>query len=125
MTMQAPTAPGAVEGVLQGLARRREGCVAQVVREARMIDGYAGLDADESRDFATTVGEGLDAILRAVAQQRSFGDDDVAFLWPHIRRRTEAGVSEGDMLAVVRIFQRVLWDAIVQLAGDSEEGRAA
>jgi sugar diacid utilization regulator len=29
------------------------------------------------------------------------------------------------MLAVVRIFQRVLWDAIVELAGDDEEGRAA
>ena len=89
------------------------------------MDDYAGLGAEETADFAETVRQGLDAILRAIAEQRSFDGDDVAFLWPHIRRRTQAGVSEGDMLAVVRIFQRVLWDAIVELAGDDEEGRAA
>jgi hypothetical protein len=125
MTMQAPPAPGSVERVLDGLARRREACVRQVVGEAGAIDDYAGLDPEETTDFADTVREGLDAILRAIAEQRSFDGGDVAFLWPHIRRRTEAGVSEGDMLAVVRIFQRVLWDAIVELAGDDEEGRAA
>lgn len=97
----------------------------QVVDEAGAMDGYAGLDADDIADFADTVREGLDSILRAIAEQRSFGHDDVAFLWPHIRRRTEAGVSQGDMLAVVRIFQRVLWDAFVELAGDDEDGRAA
>jgi len=123
--MHAPTAPGAVERVLDGLARRREACVRQVVDQAATLDGYVGLDPEQTADFADTVREGLDAILRAIAEQRSFDDDDVAFLWPHIRRRTEAGVSEGDMLAVVRIFQRVLWDAIVELAGDDEEGRAA
>jgi hypothetical protein len=111
--------------VLDGLAQRREACVRQVVGEAGAMDDYAGLGAEETADFAETVREGLDAILRAIAEQRSFDRDDVAFLWPHIRRRTEAGVSEGDMLAVVRIFQRVLWDAIVELAGDDEEGRAA
>jgi hypothetical protein len=125
MTMQAPAAPGSVERVLDGLARRREACVRQVVGEAGALDDYAGLDAEERADFAETVRHGLDAILRAIAELRSFDRDDVAFLWPHIRRRTEAGVSEGDMLAVVRIFQRVLWDAIVELAGDEEEGRAA
>ena len=69
--------------------------------------------------------EGFDAILRALSDRRAFADDDVAFLWPHIRRRTEAGVSEGDMLAVVRLFQRAVWDAITELAGDGEDGRAA
>jgi hypothetical protein len=111
--------------VLDGLARRREACVRQVVGEAGAMDDYAGLDAEETADFAETVRQGLDAILRAIAEQRSLNRDDVAFLWPHIRRRTAAGVPEGDMLAVVRIFQRVLWDAIVDLAGDDEEGRAA
>jgi hypothetical protein len=89
------------------------------------MDDYAGLDAEETADFAETVRQGLDAVLRAIAEQRSFDGDDVAFLWPHIGRRTLAGVSEGDMLAVVRIFQRVLWDAIMELAGDDEDGRAA
>jgi hypothetical protein len=125
MTMQAPAAPGSVERVLDGLARRREACVRQVVSEAGAMDDYAALDADETADFAETVRQGLDAILRAIADQRSFDGDDVAFLWPHIGRRTLAGVSEGDMLAVVRIFQRVLWDAIMELAGDDEDGRAA
>jgi hypothetical protein len=111
--------------VLHGLARRREACVAQVVREARAIDGYARLDSEQETDVADNVRGGFDAILRAIAEQRPFTDDDVAFVFGHIRRRTEAGVAEGDMMAVVRIFQRLLWDTIVELAGDDEEGRAA
>jgi hypothetical protein len=98
--------------------------VQQVVDEARAIGGYAGLEEDESNDFAKTVREGFNAITRAIAEQRPLGDEDVAFLWAHIRRRTEAGVAEGDMLAVVRIFQRVVWDTIVELSGDNEQGRA-
>jgi hypothetical protein len=126
MTMQAPTASGAVERVLRALVQRRDACIEQVVGEAeRAIDGYAGLDQGQTTDFAETVRKGFEAILLAIAEQRSFNDEDVAFLWPHIRRRTEAGVAEGDMMAVVRIFQRVLWDAIVELAGEDEEGRAA
>jgi hypothetical protein len=106
--------------------RRREACIEQVIGEAEgAIDGYAGLDPGQTTDFAETVRKGFEAILLAIAEQRSFNDEDVAFLWPHIRRRTEAGVAEGDMMAVVRIFQRVLWDAIVELAGEDEEGRAA
>jgi hypothetical protein len=106
--------------------RRREACIEQVIGEAEgAIDGYAGLDQGQTTDFAETVRKGFEAILLAIAEQRSFNDEDVAFLWPHIRRRTEAGVAEGDMMAVVRIFQRVLWDAIVELAGEDEEGRAA
>jgi hypothetical protein len=96
--------------------------VLQVVREAEALDDYARLEAKETADLAETVREGFDAILRAIAEQRALRDDDVAFLWPHIRRRTAAGVSEGDMLAVVRIFQRVLWERIVELAGDDQEG---
>jgi DNA-binding PucR family transcriptional regulator len=57
--------------------------------------------------------------------QRLLAERDVSFLWSHIRTRTEAGVSEGDMLGVVRLFQRALWDAIIELAGDDEDGRAA
>src|ERR1700736_5713282 len=123
--MQAPTGSGPVERVLNGLTRRRETCVAEVVSEARMIDGYARLDADQAADVAENVRGGYDAILRAIAQQRPFTDDDVRFVWDHIRRRTEAGVPEGDMMAVVRIFQRRLWDLIVEFAGDDAEGRAA
>jgi hypothetical protein len=111
--------------VLHGLARRREASVAQVVSEARAIDGYARLDSDQEADVADNVRGGFDAILRAIAEQRPFTDDDVRFVWEHIRRRTEAGVPEGDMMAVVRIFQRQVWDLIVEFAGDDGEGRAA
>jgi sugar diacid utilization regulator len=123
--MQLMAAPTKAEQVLAGLAQRRERLVSDVVAQAGSIGGYAELEQSQSADFAQTVREGLDAILRAMADQRAFGDDDVAFLWPHIRRRTEAGVSEGDMLTVVRLFQRAVWDAITELAGDGEEGRAA
>ena len=118
-------APTTAQRVLAGLAQRRERLVSDVVSEASSIRGYAELEQSQSADFAQTVREGLDAILRAMSDERAFADDDVAFLWPHIRKRTEAGVSEGDMLAVVRLFQRAVWDAITELAGDGEDGRAA
>jgi hypothetical protein len=123
--MQLMAAPTTAQRVLAGLAQRRERLVSDVVSEASSIRGYAELEQSQSADFAQTVREGLDAILRAMSDERAFADDDVAFLWPHIRRRTEAGVSEGDMLAVVRLFQRAVWDAITELAGDGEDGRAA
>ena len=118
-------APMTAEQVLTGLAQQRERLVSDVVTQARSIASYAELAHSQCADFAQTVREGLDAILRAMSDRRAFADDDVAFLWPHIRRRTEAGVSEGDMLAVVRLFQRAVWDAITELAGDGEDGRAA
>ena len=113
----------AVERVLAGLAQQRDQVVDQVLIEARALDGYVSLDQPQLEDFRETVGEGLDAVVAAMADMRSFDDADVAFLWGHIRRRTQAGVSEGDMLAVVRLFQRVLWDAIFELGGDDDEGR--
>jgi hypothetical protein len=119
-----PERLAAVERVLRGLARRRRACVEQVVSEARTLDDYAQLAGAETEDLADTVRKGFDAVATAIAGQRSLDDEDVAFLWPHIRRRTAAGVSEGEMMAVVRIFQRVLWDAIVELAGDDEHGRS-
>jgi hypothetical protein len=121
--MQAPPAFSAADRVVRGLGRERDALVRQVVDEAGTLDAYGRLNHAEATDFAETVGGGLDAVLAAISEHRSFRDDDVSFLWPHIRRRTEAGVSEGDMMAVVRIFQRVLWDAIVELAGDDDEGR--
>jgi hypothetical protein len=118
-------AASTVDHVLAEMARQRERLVGQVVSESRGIPGYGSLEAGQLDDFAETVTEGFDAVVRAMADQRTFGHDDVAFLWAHIRRRTQAGVSEGDMLAVVRVFQRVLWDAIFQLAGDEDGARTA
>jgi hypothetical protein len=66
------------------------------------------------------VREGFDVVVRAMAANRSFTDDDVRFLRPRIRRRTTAGVTEAEMMAVVRVFQRALWDAIAELA-EAEE----
>jgi hypothetical protein len=123
--MVTDTSSEAAERVLRGLAQRREECVSQVVAEAAALGDYARLAPGETADLAYTVREGLDAILHAIGEQRSLDDDDVSFLWPHISRRARAGVAQGDMLAVVRIFQRVLWDAIVELAGDDEDGHAA
>lgn len=125
MTSTSPSAsPPAAEWVLHGLAKRRDACVAQVVGEATAaIDGYARLDADELADVTEHVAKGFDAIVRAIAERRELGEDDVPFLWPHIHRRAAAGVPEGDMLAVVRIFQRVLWDTILELADERNDER--
>jgi hypothetical protein len=114
-----------VEHVIASLVARRDALIDQVVAEARLIGGYVTLSDMQQEDFVATVQHGFDVVLGAMSEARPLRRDDVAFLWPHIRRRTQAGVPEGDMLAVVRVFQRTLWDAISELAGSSDEGRAA
>lgn len=113
------------DDVLAGLEAGRTRLVEQVLAESRAIGGYADLDPAQAADFAETVTEGLVAVLAAMEERRPLRDADVAFLWAHIRRRTQAGVAEGDMLAVVRIFQRVVWDAIFDLAGEHEAALSA
>jgi hypothetical protein len=117
--------PSAKEYVLEQLKQQREPLVETVVAQSRSLEGYVELEPAQLSDFADTVREGFDAVVRAMAGDRQLGDDEVAFLWAHIRRRTEAGVSEADMLSVVRLFQRTLWDAIFNTAGDGEQGREA
>jgi hypothetical protein len=114
-----------VEHVVEALGRRREELLAEVIDHSRAVPGYSALAPGQAADFADTVREGLNAVVRAMRAQRPLAERDVEFLWAHVRRRTEAGVPEGDMLAVVRIFQRVLWDAILDLAEDDDEGRDA
>ncbi|HWF53918.1 MAG TPA: helix-turn-helix domain-containing protein [Solirubrobacteraceae bacterium] len=124
--MSPSASPPAAEWVLHGLTRRRDACVARVIGDTvATIEGYARLDADELADVTEHVAKGFDAIVRAIAERRELGEDDIPFLWPHIHRRAAAGVPEGDMLAVVRIFQRVLWDTILELAEERDEDRDA
>jgi len=125
MVTGAMTGARAVERVVTALAQRREQLVERVVSDARSLAGYRGLDATQRADFAQTVRDGFDAIVRAMAEQRSFTDDGVVFLRPGNRRRKTAGVTEAEILAVVRAFQRTIWDAIAELAGTEEDGRAA
>ena len=112
MTPDALTA----DRVVAALAGRREPLVAAAVAESLRVGGYARLGPAQVADFAETVREGFDTVVRAMAAHRSFTDDDVRFLRPRIRRRTTAGVTEAEMMAVVRVFQRALWDAIAELA---------
>ena len=125
MTREAPTAGGAADRVVAVLAGRREPLVAAVVAESRRVGTYARLGPAQVADFTETVREGFDAVVRAMSAHRSFTDDDVCFLRPRIRRRTTAGVTEAEMMAVVRVFQRALWDAIAELAQAEDGGREA
>ena len=106
--------------VVAALAGRREPLVGAVVAESRRVAGYGRLGPAQVADFTETVREGFDVVVRAMAATRSFTDDDVRFLRPRIRRRTTAGVTEAEMMAVVRVFQRALWEAIAELA-EAEE----
>jgi hypothetical protein len=115
---------GILERVVAELAERRDELVARVVREATAQDGYRRLGPAQIDDFSAHVGEGVDAILCAMTEHRAFTDADAEFVRPRIRRRTAAGVPEAEMLAVIRLFQRVLWDAVEDLAGDGEDGHA-
>jgi hypothetical protein len=125
MTRNALTAGGAADRVVAALARRREPLVGAVVAESRRVGGYARLGPAQVADFTETVREGFDAVVCAMAGNRSLTDEDVRFLRPRIRRRTTAGVTEAEMMAVVRGFQRALWDAIAELAQAEDGGREA
>jgi hypothetical protein len=125
MAARTSTPHEAVERVIESLAQRRDQLVEQVVSQARAIDGYGRLDTAQLDDMTETIGKGFDAVLAAMAEQRSFTDEDVRFVWPHIHRRTTAGVTEAEMLTVVRLFQGTLWDAIAELAEGEEDGRGA
>ncbi len=63
-------------------------------------------------------------MLAALTGERLLAESEVAFLRSHIARRTRSGITERDMLAVVRIFERVLWDAIVEFAGYDDRDAA-
>ncbi len=125
MTPDALTADGAADRVVAALAGRRERLVAAVVAESCRVGGYERLGPAQLADFAETVSEGFDAVVRAMGAHRCFTDDDVRFLRPRIRRRTTAVVTEAEMMAVVRVFQRELWDAIAELAQAEDGGREA
>jgi hypothetical protein len=125
MTRVGLTAGGAADRVVAALVARREPLVAAVVAESRRVGSYERLGPAQVVDFTETVREGFDAVVHALAAHRSLTDDDVCFLRPRIRRRTTAGVTEAEMMAVVRAFQRALWDAIAELAQAEEGGREA
>ena len=111
--------------ILARLAATADELVAEVVARARSLPAYAELDESQLLDLAETVGEGLDAVLRAMGEDRAIADGELAFLWGHIRRRSQAGVPEADMLAVVRLFQTVVWDAISDMTHDDSHRAAA
>jgi hypothetical protein len=113
-----------LERVVAELADRRDELVTRVVTEAAAQAGYRRLGPGQVKDFREHVGEGVDAILRTVTEHRAFTDADAEFVRPRIRRRTAAGVPEAEMLAVIRLFQRVLWDAVDERAGDGDDGHA-
>jgi PucR C-terminal helix-turn-helix domain/GGDEF-like domain len=125
MSSEALTVGSAAHRVVAALAGRRERLVAAVVSESRRVGSYARLEPAQVADFTETVREGFDVVVRAMAAHRSFTDDDVRFLRPRIRRRTTAGVTEAEMMAVVRVFERVLWDAIAERAQAEDGGREA
>jgi PucR C-terminal helix-turn-helix domain/GGDEF-like domain len=114
-----------VDQILARLAATADELVGEVVARARSLPAYAELDESQLADVADTVGKGLAAVLQAMREDRPLADAELAFLWAHIRRRTQAGVPEADMLAVVRLFQTVLWDAIVDMADDDTHREAA
>ena len=114
-----------MQQILARLEATADGLVAEVVARARMLPAYAELDESQLVDVADTVREGLVAVLRAIGEDRPLVEDELAFLWAHIRRRAQAGVPEADMLAVVRLFQTVVWDAIVDMADDDSHREAA
>jgi len=63
--------------------------------------------------------------LSSMLEERAVTPDDIAFIRGAAMRRAEIGFALEDYLAAYRVGQQVLWDAIVDCAGESPGGHEA
>lgn len=120
--MRAATEEGRL---VNELTARREEFVERLVESARGMGDNDQLDASYEAEFRRNVSGGFDAVVLAMAERRSFTPADVTFLAPYLSTRAAEGVTEAEMMATVRLFQRTLWDLITELAGDEPERHSA
>jgi hypothetical protein len=76
-------------------------------------------------DVTQHVAENHDALRASLLRGRSVTSEDLAFIRPHAALRARRGVPVDDFLHAFRIGHRVIWAAIVELAEQDEEVRAA
>ena len=114
-----------MERVAAMLAARREELAEESLRAIRReIPAYAAIDdAAILADVTEHVAENHDALRASLTRGRPVTVEDLAYIRPHAALRARRGVPLADFLHAFRVGHRVIWDAIIELAGDDEEAR--
>jgi sugar diacid utilization regulator len=113
--------------VIAALDARRDELARETLRQIREDSpAYASIeDAALLEDVTTHVAENHDALRMSLARGRPVTADDLAFIRPHAALRARHGIPLAEFLHAFRVGHRVIWDAVLDVAAESEEGRAA
>jgi sugar diacid utilization regulator len=116
-----------LERVATMLEARRAELAAQTLERIRAaIPAYAAIsDPAILADVTQHVAENHDVLRLSLLRGRPVSEEDLAFIRPHAALRARRGVPVADFLHAFRIGHWVIWDAIVELAEEDEEVRAA
>ena len=131
--------PGALETVTREPAVARERARILAVLDSQ-VESLADRGADSIRaevahyrtasaalltDMRDQVLLNYQAKLRLLAEQREPTLDDLSFIRQAAMRRARAGFPLENYVNAWRVGQQLFWDALVEAAGDSADGREA
>jgi PucR C-terminal helix-turn-helix domain/GGDEF-like domain len=116
-----------VERVASMLAARRAELAEaslHAIREA--IPAYSAIDDPRIlADVTEHVAQNHDALRASLLRGRPVTAEDLAFIGPHAALRARRGVPLADFLHAFRIGHRVIWEAILEFAGEDAEASSA
>jgi sugar diacid utilization regulator len=113
----------AFELMVAALAARRQELAETTLQQIRdEIPAYARIeDPALLADITEHVAENQDALRESLARRRPVTAADLAFIRPHAAMRARRGVPLADFMHAFRIGQRVVWEALQELALWDEE----
>jgi PucR C-terminal helix-turn-helix domain/GGDEF-like domain len=113
--------------VVAALERRRDELAEETLRQIRADSAaYASIeDPALLADVTAHVAENHDALRASLARGTPVTSDDLAFIRPHAALRARKGIPLAEFLHAFRVGHRVIWDAVLDVATESEEGRTA
>jgi sugar diacid utilization regulator len=113
----------ATERLVAALAASREALATATLEQIRNeIPSYAHIDDPGLlSDITEHVAENQDALRESLARQRPVEAKDLAFIRPHAALRAQRGMSVADFMHAFLIGQRVIWDALEELAAEDQE----
>jgi hypothetical protein len=109
--------------IVAALASRRQELATttlELIREE--IPAYARIEDPALLDDITEhVAQNHDALRASLARERPVTAEDLAFIRPHAALRARRGMSVADFIHAFLIGQRVVWNAVQELAAGDEE----
>lgn len=106
---------------LDALVARRDAIVAATMEA--LVPGYPR--RRRVPDLEGGIADAFDAIVACVSERRRLTEDDLFFLPAVVRNAALRGGSEAEILRAPLVFQRVLWNTMVESVGATGDGRAA